>query len=394
VLQHLGCGQGYQGRESFDNISHEWLLANIPTDKAMLAKWLKAGYVERGTLFPTEAGTPQGGIISPALSNMTLDGLQAAVERVIPIARRQGLGTKLNFVRYADDFIITGASREVLELVVKPVVQAFLAERGLTLSQEKTKVTPIEEGFDFLGQNVRKYKGTLLIKPSKKNVSAFLKKVRGIIKANKQARQEHLVKQLNPVIRGWAAYHRHVVSAKTFKRVDAQVWKALWRWAIRRHPGKGARWVLNRYFHSIGQRHGVFAARTGEYRIDGAPKLVRLQAASDTPIIRHVKVRGGANPFDPAWETYFESRLGVKMKDSLKGRRKLIHLWLDQDGKCPLCKQAITKETGWHLHHRTRRVDGGGDEQANLVLLHINCHRQVHSQGFTVAKPVPRGWGL
>lgn len=155
-------------KSCFDEISHDWLMNNIPMDRGTLGKWLKAGYIDRKKLFPTVAGTPQGAIISPTLSNMTLDGLEKVLK---PFRRR-----KVNFVRYADDFIVTGASEELLEQEVKPVITRFLTERGLTLSEEKTRVTHIEEGFDFLGQNVRKYNGKLLIKPSKKNVKTSWKR--------------------------------------------------------------------------------------------------------------------------------------------------------------------------------------------------------------------------
>lgn len=373
----------------FDNISHNWMMANIPMDKAVLKKWLSAGYVENGELFPTVSGTPQGGIISPALANYVLDGLQVAIDKVIPFTTQRGQKAKINLVRYADDFIITGASKKILEEEIRPAVESFMAERGLTLSPEKTRLTHIEEGFDFLGQNVRKYGKTLLIKPSKKNVAAFLDKVRGIVKSNKQATHANLIKQLNPVIRGWVNYHRHVVSAKAFKRIDREIWRTLWQWATRRHHNKGARWIAKRYFKSVGGRNWVFAAETGELRDDGTPKLTRLLYAADTPIKRFVKIRAAANPFDPQWETYFESRLGFKMQDNLRGRRKLVRLWLDQNGKCPICEQAITKETGWHLHHLTRRVDGGTDALSNLSLLHINCHRKVHSLNLKVVKPAP-----
>jgi RNA-directed DNA polymerase len=156
----------------FDKISHDWMLAHIPTDKAILKKWLKAGFVYQNELFPTEAGAPQGGIISPVLANMTLDGLEARLAEKFPKARQTGL--KMNMVRYADDFIITGHSKEWLEQEVKPVVVEFLAERGLVLSPEKTRLTHIEEGFDFLGWNIRKYNGKLLMKPSKANVTGLL----------------------------------------------------------------------------------------------------------------------------------------------------------------------------------------------------------------------------
>jgi RNA-directed DNA polymerase len=185
-------------------------------------------------LFPTEAGTPQGGIISPVLANMTLDGLEKALATAFPRARQQG--RKMNMVRYADDFIITGHSKEWLEQEVMPVVTKFLKERGLSLSQEKTRITHIPEGFDFLGWNMRKYGGKLLIKPSKQSIRSHLSKVWGIIKANKAAKQVNLIGLLNPVLRGWANYHRHAVAKKTFASVDSQIWFMLWQWAKRRHP--------------------------------------------------------------------------------------------------------------------------------------------------------------
>jgi RNA-directed DNA polymerase len=166
-------------KSCFDRISHPWLLDNVPMDKVMLQKWLKAGYLEKSQLFPTNEGTPQGGIISPTLLVITLAGLEKSVKA----ATR--LKDKVNVVVYADDFIITGASKEILEDKVKPAVIVFLKERGLELSEEKTKITHIEEGFDFLGFNVRKYKGKLLIKPSKAGVKNFLQGIRAVIKANK-----------------------------------------------------------------------------------------------------------------------------------------------------------------------------------------------------------------
>lgn len=373
----------------FDNISHGWMLANIPLDKAILRKWLKAGYMEDCKLFPTEAGTPQGGIISPTLANMTLDGLQAALDRAFPWSTRRGQKVKVNLVRYADDFIITGLTKELLEKEVKPLIESFLAERGLTLSAEKTKITHIEEGFDFLGQNVRKYDGKLLIKPSKKNVSTFMGKVREIVKGNKQAKHIGVINQLNPVIRGWANYHRHVVAKDTFQRVDREIWRTLWQWAKRRHPKKNLYWIKDKYFKNVGNRSWVFATETGEYLSNGKPKLVKLIYTGEIPIRRYSKIRAEANPFDPQWETYFEERIGAKMQENLRGRRKLVKLWLDQDGQCPTCQQRITKETGWNVHHLIRRVDGGKDNVTNLVMLHPNCHRQVHSQKLEVVKPVP-----
>ena len=141
----------------FDAISHTWLLAHIPMDKTMLKKWLKAGYMEKHVLHPTEEGTPQGGIISPVLANLTLDGLERMLMEHFPKVKT-GKGALMNFARYADDFIVTGRTKELLEQEVKPLVEQFMSERGLQLSQEKTTITHIKDGFDFLGQNVRKYR--------------------------------------------------------------------------------------------------------------------------------------------------------------------------------------------------------------------------------------------
>ncbi|MQT77282.1 group II intron reverse transcriptase/maturase, partial [Pseudomonas helleri] len=199
-------------RGCFDNFSHEWMLKNIPMDKTILRRWLQAGFIDEGTLFATQAGTPQGGIISPVIANMALDGLEAAVHASVGPTKRAREKSKINVVRYADDFVVTGISKEILEHSVLPAVRRFMAIRGLELSEEKTKITHIAEGFDFLGQNVRKYQGKLLIKPANKSVKALLGKVREIVKNNKSATQANLILQLNPIIRGWAMYHRHVVS--------------------------------------------------------------------------------------------------------------------------------------------------------------------------------------
>ncbi len=376
-------------KSCFDKISHDWLITNIPMDTVILKKWLKAGYIENRSLFPTEAGTPQGGIISPCAANQTLDGLQAMLATAFPKHTPQGRKAKVNLVRYADDFVITGSSKELLESEVKPLVEDFLAKRDLTLSVEKTRITHIRNGFDFLGQNIRKYGEKLLIKPSRKNVSAFLDKVRAIVKGNKQAKQVDLIHQLNPVLRGWGNYHRHVVAKAVFHRADAEIWQTLWQWATRRHPTKGRRWIKRRYFHTVGTRHWVFTADTDEQWLDGRPKRVELLYVSDTPIRRHCKIRAAANPFDPLWEPYFEERIGVKMQGNQQGRRKLVRLWLDQDGQCPHCQERITRTTGWTLHYLVPRVAGGKDSASNLILLHPQCHRYVHDHQLTIVKPAP-----
>ena len=198
----------------FDNISHDWIMNNIPMDKVILHQFLKSGYMETGTLFPTEMGTPQGGTISTTICNMVLDGLEPILKEHFKPKWVDGKNfySAVNYTRYADDFIITGKDPAVLENEVKPIVRQFLEERGLTLSEEKTLITHIEDGFDFLGCNVRKYSGKLLIKPAKSSVKSFLRKIRGIIRQNKTATQQDLIARLNPVIRGWVNFHRFNVS--------------------------------------------------------------------------------------------------------------------------------------------------------------------------------------
>jgi len=361
----------------FDNINHGWLLNNVPMDKAILKKWLKSGFKWNGQLFNTEAGTPQGGIISPTLANMTLDGMGNVLTERFGVNGRESRKNKVNLIRYADDFVITGATKEVLEEARELMVE-FLKDKGLTLSEEKTKIVHIEEGFDFLGWNVRKYDGKLLIKPAKKNVQTFLRKVRGIIKESKTAKQENLVKKLNPVIRGWANYHQNQVAKETFSKVDSVIWKQLWQWACRRHPNKSAAWVKSKYFMCEGLRNWVFGTTVEDD--EGEKGIVKLVKASDTPIKRHVKIKGAANPYDPEFETYFEERLGLTMKESFKGRNRLLFLWYAQDGLCQNCGEKITKDTGWNIHHILPKAQGGEDKMTNLELLHPNCHRQVHNR--------------
>lgn len=299
----------------FDEISHPWLLANIPMDRALLAQWLGAGYLDKGLLFPTEAGTPQGGIISPIISNMALDGLERRIKSACP--RRSD---KVHFIRYADDFIVTASDRSLLESTVIPEIKAHLSERGLQLSEEKTLITHIANGFDFLGQNVRKYGDKLLIKPSKANVKTFLHKVRTIVKECRGHNAATLIRRLNPVIRGWANYHRHVASKGTFAYVDYQIYHAIMRWGTRTHRKKSRTWIYNRYFQRPTPQQGtVFTAndkpakRSKPKSQEHQPvKLLRLVKAAATKIVRRVKIRMTANPFDPQQASYFAMRIRSK----------------------------------------------------------------------------------
>jgi RNA-directed DNA polymerase len=205
----------------------------------------------------------------------------------------------VNLIRFADDFVVTGSSKELLEHEVKPHVEQFMRERGLRLSEEKTLITQIEDGFDFLGQHVRKYNGKLIIKPSNKNVKAFLEKVRKIVKEHQGATAGHLILLLNPLIRGWARYHQHVVSKVTFQDVDSAIFEMLWQWARKRHNNKPRRWIKDKYFQVHEGRNWVFTGVV--VGRDGVFETVRLYRAAHTPIKRHIKIQGAANPLDPAW---------------------------------------------------------------------------------------------
>lgn len=282
----------------FDRISHPWLLKNIPMDKRILRGWLQAGYWEKGQLFPTECGTPQGGIISPVLANLTLDGMEQAIRSRIRPRRDQ-----VNFIRYADDFVVTARTRELLEQTVKPVVVDFLASRGLELSEQKTTITHIETGFKFLGQHVRKYKHKLVIKPAKDGTKALVEKTRDCIKSMVGQPAERLIAKLAPVIRGWANYHRHICAAKTFRVVDRIIHHQLQQWARRTHPKKGPGWWKRKYFRLAGP--GMFAVKT---RHRGTSRVLILPRIAQTPIARHIKVRGEVNPYDPVYTEYFEKR--------------------------------------------------------------------------------------
>ena len=371
----------------FDNISHEWLLENVPLDRRVLKEWLKAGVVYNGEFTETETGTPQGGIISPTLANLALDGLEKVLNHNFKPEKcwvNEAWSTrspKVNFIRYADDFIITGNSKELLENEVKPIVENFLKERGLKLSPEKTKITHINEGFNFLGWNFRKYDSKLLIKPSKESVKSILDKVKGILDSNKNAKTENVINLLNPVITGWANYHKGTVAKEIFNYVDHQIWIKTWKWAVRRHPNKGKLWIKAKYFKTVGNRNWVFS---GENQDEHSTSLASMSAV---PIERHIKIQADSNPYDPKYEQYFEKRLYVKMTKGQVGKTKLAKLWVQQKGICPVCKTRIDDVENINIHHILEKAKGGKDMNSNLVILHPNCHRKVHSRNLKVSKP-------
>jgi RNA-directed DNA polymerase len=284
----------------FDEIAHEWLMEHTPMDKSILKEFLKAGYVYEHQLFPTEQGTPQGGIISPLLANHTLNGLDALLENNFKkktAKKADGTRTmflhKVHLVRYADDFVITARSKETAEQA-QEIVRKHIAQRGLQLSEEKTKITDIHEGFDFLGWNFRKYKGKMLIKPSKKSQEKVFQKIRETIKSNIGSTQDELIRQLNPIVDGWSNYHQGAVAKETFSRIDHLTFQLLWKWARKRHSNKGRHWIKNRYWETKGNKHWVFK------------DTLTLRRMAEKKIIRHIPLKLDMNPYID--KDYFSNR--------------------------------------------------------------------------------------
>jgi RNA-directed DNA polymerase len=359
----------------FDEISHEWLCKHIPTDTQVLHAWLESGVLHDGVLQDTTAGTPQGGIISPTLCNLVLDGIEQRLEDYCQTQGKTYRKThKIRFVRYADDFIITGDTREVLEQEIRPLLEQFFAERGLRLSDKKTKLTRIQDGFDFLGFHLQKFRGTLLITPSKSAIREVKGKIRHIIKTHKGASTTTLLKRLNPVIRGWAYAYRHVVSKRIFHTIDHYVRQRLWYWARRRHRNKSRAWVDHKYFRQVEGQSSLFSDGKGHTIFRMVTVVIR----------RHVKIRGDFNPYDPAWESYLEARRARRLPDAVQSIKRL-KLWMRQGGRCPFCGGVLDgdrDDCGWssfQVHHVVLVSQGGTEALKNLRLLHDVCHRQLHA---------------
>jgi RNA-directed DNA polymerase len=229
---------------------------------------------------------------------MTLDGLERVIRNAVP--RR----SRVNFIRYADDSIITGKSRRLLEENILPAIVPFLAERGLSISEEKTTITHIKKGFTFLGQTFRKRKNVLRITPSHEGVLTLIRKVGTIIRKHVSAPMPALIKNLNQVIRGWGYYHRYVVSGETFSRIDWYVYEQLWRMLRRRHPNKSKKWLSKKYWSTPGQR-SVFSVKSKTKKGSRLYKVIRL---SDIGTRRYIKIKADANPYEPEYSGYFWRR--------------------------------------------------------------------------------------
>ena len=348
----------------FDHISHDWLIEHIPMDKSVLKQFLKAGFIFQDELFPTDEGTPQGGVISPILANMTLDGMQKALSdrfhtnRQGKVSLQYKNAHKVNLVRYADDFIVTAATREIAE-EAKELIRDFLQTRGLELSEEKTVITHIDDGFDMLGWTFRKFKGKLIIKPSKKALKAIKTALHETILGRGKAwKQEDLIKKLNQQIRGWANYHQSVCASEAFTHIDYVLYELLWRWAKRRHPQKSRGWIASNYWHSEQSKNWVFSTENSE-----------LLCLSHIPIVRHTKIRMEANPY---FDTqYFNDRKFQHGMKRLSGRFKQV--WKNQKGCCYHCGLPMDISDEREIFFKVSKAMGGKDEVRNMAYVHKYC---------------------
>lgn len=383
---------------AFDNISHEYILkaiGEIP-GRELIKQWLKAGYVEAEVFHTTESGTPQGGIISPLLANIALDGIERllASDKTVKTYQctKQTTGEKYikekklgkyGFIRYTDDFIITARSSEEIEAII-PTIKRWLLERGLELNQDQTKVVHIEQGFNFLGFNVRQFNGSCFIVPHKEKVKEFLAKIRAWLKAHPTITQEAVIAHLNPIIRGWGNYYRHGVSQRVFSYIDHEIWKSLWQWSLRRHSkrvgkqkGKGKEWVRKRYFKTVNGNKWTFA--TNRINRHGKEETIAICRLAKIPIQRHVKIKGTASPDDPSLDTYWEQRHTNYGKAYWDKGSKYYKVAQAQSWKCPQCGEHLFNGEELHTHHKIRVKDGGTDKVDNLVHLHKTCHKHIHT---------------
>ncbi|GHO42239.1 group II intron reverse transcriptase/maturase [Ktedonospora formicarum] len=362
---------------AFDAISHEYLLKTIGPvpGKELIKQWLKAGYIEEEVFHATEQGTPQGGVVSPLLLNVALHGMEAALG--IKYNCRGELIGKRAVVRYADDFVCFCETREDAKRA-QSILTDWLKERGLTLSEEKTRIVHLTEGFDFLGFNVRLYPTPhtsrtgwkLLIKPSKGSVQQVRKKLKNLWEKAQGTNVQAVVGKLNPVIRGWANYFRIAVAKETFSSLDRWMYQKEDHYIRHAHPRKTQSWRHQRYW---GQLHlerkdsWVFGDKqTGAY----------LLKFSWFPIERHTLVKGTASPDDPSLKSYWMERQAAKAKDLTFSKQKLAKR---QQGQCPQCGESLFNEEELQVHHLQARAQGGKNSYSNLVLVHLLCHQHIHA---------------
>lgn len=365
---------------AFDNIGHDALLSAIDgfPAKELIRQWLKAGYVEQGVLIDTDSGTPQGGVISPLLANIAFHGMEAAVG-VKRIARGDNVG-KRALVRYADDFVVFCETEEDA-YAAKADIGEWLQQRGLRLSEAKTRVVHLADGFDFLGFNVRHYPTPettragwkLLIKPSRDAVKRFKHRMREEWRALNGINAVGVMARLNPIIRGWSNYYRTVVSKKVLARLDSWMFDKEVRWARNVHPHKPWYWLRRKYWGKLNpwrQDRWVFGLA------ERGPGQFLLKLCW-TPIVRHVMVKGHASPDDASLAQYWERR-NTKRHDELSRRQRALAK--RQKGECFWCGETVHNDEYLHIHHVESRRLGGSDALFNLRLMHLYCHQQLHAR--------------
>jgi RNA-directed DNA polymerase len=349
---------------------------------------LKAGYIEAEMFHPTESGTPQGGIVSPLLANIALDGIEELLSQFQKVKEYQydddkrdrykvnrQKSNRYGFIRYADDFMITATSKEDIE-TIKPIIEDWLKERGLEPNHEKTKIVHVEQGFDFLGFHVRHYQGKCLITPAKQKVKDFLQQIRDWLNAHPSHKPEAVMDHLNPILRGWANYYRHVNSARGFSSLDHYIWKAVFNWCRRRHPRKGKQWVVDKYFKTIQGETWYFAV-TVKNR-SGKPITYSLTKLASIPIERPVKVTGTASPDDPTLREYWKNRQTQQGKIDWDKGSKHYHVAENQNWQCPVCGEHLFNGEALQTHHVVRLADGGTDRAENLLHRHKTCHQHLY----------------
>ena len=374
---------------AFDRIDHSYLLGQLGTFPAreLIAGWLKAGVIDQGRFAATREGTPQGGVASPLLLNVALHGMEKAAgvryQRVGRDAAAMATGSPV-LVRYADDLVVFCHTRQEAEQV-KVRLAAWLAPRGLAFNEDKTRIVTLDEGFDFLGFNVRRYHGKLLIKPSKAALKRIRERLRTEMRSLRGTNAQAVIARLNPIVRGWAAYYRTVVSSETFTALDHYLWKLTYKWAKHSHPNKPTRWIIRRYFGKFcksRQDQWVFGDR------DSGAYLLRF---SWTKIVRHQMVRGTSSTDDPALTGYWAARRrrGIPRPVDTASLRLLE----SQHGSCPLCgdllldadrpPQSPREWEQWLTVTRKAMVRNaiilepdGAPGETKLRLLHAHCHRQ------------------
>lgn len=370
----------------FDNIRHDWLIKNIPMDKNVLKQWLYAGYVYQDNTYSTDSGVPQGGVISPTIANLTLDGLEPFIKKEVSKIRQKDI-TYVHVLRYADDVLITSMDKELLTKTIKPLVESFLSVRGLKLNMSKTKIAWINDGFDFVGFRFKRYLTTqrkngsvFLIKPAPKSVSAFRSNITNLVKECDGVPTNVFRDKLNQKTRGWANYFSSVTSKKIFSTMDTHVWRATWKWVRTKENRLSVSQCIIKYYKRIGTRNWTFHCE-----VNGKKRA--LFRMNQLPIRRTSVVKKGFNPYLKLWDSYTVVLRKNTTQKTWILRPLRLKLLRNQGYICPVCEDIIDSEEQTEIHHKLSKKNGGTDNNKNLVVLHKACHYAVsYSKGTARAR--------